>query len=52
MRNVYNILIIKLERKGPLGRPKYRWEYINIKCSAECTAKDVTITDISATNNI
>jgi hypothetical protein len=26
MRNVYNILVGKPERKRPLGRPRCRWE--------------------------
>jgi hypothetical protein len=26
MRNVYNILVGKLEGKKPLGRPRHRWE--------------------------
>jgi len=29
-RGAYNILVGKPERKGPLGRPRYRWEN-NIK---------------------
>jgi hypothetical protein len=26
MRNAYNILLGKSERKRPLGRPRHRWE--------------------------
>jgi hypothetical protein len=26
LRNTYNILVGKSERKIPLGRPKHRWE--------------------------
>jgi hypothetical protein len=26
MRNAYNILVAKPEGKGPLGRPRRRWE--------------------------
>ena len=52
MRNIYNILVIKLKRKRPLGTATYRWEHINIKCSAECTASKVTITNISATSSL
>jgi hypothetical protein len=26
MTNAYNILVRKPEGKGPLGRPRYRWE--------------------------
>jgi hypothetical protein len=26
MRNAHRILIRELERKRPLGRPRYRWE--------------------------
>ena len=41
MRNVYNILIIKLKRKRPLGKSTYRWGHIN-----------ATIKDISATSSL
>jgi hypothetical protein len=30
MRNAYNILFGKPERKIPLGRPKRRWKYIRM----------------------
>jgi hypothetical protein len=26
MRNAYNVLVGKIERKRPLGRPRNRWE--------------------------
>jgi hypothetical protein len=34
MRNSYNILVVKLEGKRPLGRPRCRWEG-NIKMDLE-----------------
>ena len=33
-RGVYRVLVGKLERKGPLGTPRLRWEY-NIKMDLE-----------------
>jgi hypothetical protein len=26
MRNAYKILVVKLEERKPLGRPRHRWE--------------------------
>jgi hypothetical protein len=28
MRNAYRVLVVKPERKRPIGRPMYRWEDI------------------------
>jgi hypothetical protein len=40
MRNTYNILIGKRERKRPLGRPRRRWEH-NIKMNLRETGCEV-----------
>jgi hypothetical protein len=29
MKNIYNILLVKPERKRPVGRPRRRWKYNN-----------------------
>jgi hypothetical protein len=41
MLNIYKLLVGKVERKRPLGRPRYRWEHTIVMDLREIGWEDV-----------